>query len=240
MTKRISVCMATFNGAKYIKRQLDTILSQLTNDDEVIITDDGSTDNTLDIIASYNSPLISVHVNPVNLGYVQNFSKAMMLAKGKYIFLADQDDIWAPNKVAKVMAAFDSGASFVYHDAIVIDDKEAVLSNSWWDYAGLNPETGVLRNFRVNNFSGCMMAMTAALRDQINPIPQVIDLHDEWIFLIAKRTKMPITIIHEPLMQYARHGENNSGLFRRPTAVILKGRIGTILHYYTFRKKKNR
>ena len=94
----ISVCIATYNGEKYIKEQLDSILVQLGEDDEVIIGDDGSTDLTLDIIKSYNDPRIKIYKNSFK-NLILNFESTLEKAKGDYIFLSDQDDVWLPNKV---------------------------------------------------------------------------------------------------------------------------------------------
>lgn len=94
----ISVCMATYNGEEYIKEQLESILCQLGEMDEIIISDDGSTDNTLNIIESYNDSRIKIHINTGKHGFVYNFENALQKAKGEYIFLSDQDDIWLPEK----------------------------------------------------------------------------------------------------------------------------------------------
>lgn len=95
----ISVCIATYNGGKYIKEQLDSILFQLGKDDEVIISDDSSTDDTLSILESYHDERIVILTNQKFHSPVYNFENALKSAKGDFIFLSDQDDIWEPTKV---------------------------------------------------------------------------------------------------------------------------------------------
>ena len=117
----ISVALASFNGEKYIKEQLESILVQLNENDEVIISDDGSLDNTLSIIKNFNDKRIKVIEGP-KMGVKQNFANAISHSNGKYIFLSDQDDIWEPSKVEKVLNTFDkTGCSCVIHDNVVFE-----------------------------------------------------------------------------------------------------------------------
>ena len=99
----ISVCIATYNGEKYLRKQLDSILNQLEYNDEVIISDDGSSDETLNIISSYNDKRIHVFHNKGEHGVVKNFENGLNHVLGDYIFLCDQDDIWKSNKVQVVL-----------------------------------------------------------------------------------------------------------------------------------------
>ena len=127
----ISVCIATYNGDSFIRRQLETILPQLSPDDEIIISDDGSTDKTLSIIQALSSPLIKVYQNTGIHGYTPNFENALRMAKGDYIFLCDQDDVWLPNKVAicmKLLQTYD----MVISDAELVDEQEKKISSSFY------------------------------------------------------------------------------------------------------------
>lgn len=96
----ISVCIATYNGEKYLKEQLDSIIPQLTAQDELIISDDGSKDTTMEIIKRYaaNDSRIKVYKGP-GKGVIANFEFAINQTQGEFIFLADQDDVWLPEKV---------------------------------------------------------------------------------------------------------------------------------------------
>jgi glycosyltransferase involved in cell wall biosynthesis len=99
----ISVCIATYNGEKYIKLQLDSILSQLEKDDEIVIIDDASTDNTIEIINSFHDLRIKTYKNNINIGFVKSFEKALLISKGEIIFFSDQDDYWIDNRL-KIMS----------------------------------------------------------------------------------------------------------------------------------------
>ena len=98
-----SVCIATYNGSRYIEEQIASILIQLDSDDEIVICDDCSTDNTVNIIENINDARIKIYRNEVNLGHVKNFEKCISLSKFEYIFLSDQDDIWTPGRVHLMM-----------------------------------------------------------------------------------------------------------------------------------------
>ena len=112
-----SVCMATYNGSEFIKRQLDSIVQQLDTTDEVIIVDDNSTDGTTKIILdNYSSNQVKLIKNNKNIGSIGSFEKAMSKASGEFIFLADQDDIWFDNKVEVMMDLFKTGADLIVHD----------------------------------------------------------------------------------------------------------------------------
>ena len=130
----ISVCMATYNGEKYIKEQLDSILSQLESDDELLISDDGSTDNTISIIQSYNDSRIHILNHVPNSSYSghekvsSNFENALKNAHGDYIFLSDQDDIWCKDKVKKCVNEMQSSL-FVVHNMKIIDENGNMVKN---------------------------------------------------------------------------------------------------------------
>src|SRR3954468_8252019 len=117
----LSVCMATYNGEQFVIRQLDSVLKQLNRQDEVIVVDDGSKDNTVQVIKNHFGDLVQVYVNESNLGPIKSFEKAISLAKGDILFLCDQDDVWEDNKVESVLAAFEEQrADLVLHDAYVV------------------------------------------------------------------------------------------------------------------------
>ena len=127
----ISVCIATHNGEQYIKEQLDSILCQLLSEDEVVISDDGSTDSTLEIIKGYNDPRIKIFnfkqpskTSHTHIYASRNFENALKHAKGEYIFLSDQDDIWMPSKVAVCLGALKQNDMIVHNMEIVNDYGE--------------------------------------------------------------------------------------------------------------------
>ena len=136
----ISVAMATYNGEKFIKKQLDSILCQLDMQDEIIISDDGSTDNTLNIIKSYNDNRIKIFEGPHN-GVKQNFANAISKSQGEYIFLSDQDDIWVKNKVTIILEIFEKEkCACVLHDNIIFDSNTGkTIQNSFFKFRNSKP-----------------------------------------------------------------------------------------------------
>jgi glycosyltransferase involved in cell wall biosynthesis len=117
---RCSICIATYNGEKYIQEQIESILCQVDVNDEIIVSDDNSTDNTLAIVKSFNDDRITIYVNQGCKGYTGNFENALKYARGEYIFLADQDDIWVMGKVTKCLAYLQD-YDFIVSDAIIVD-----------------------------------------------------------------------------------------------------------------------
>ncbi|MFD1411454.1 glycosyltransferase family 2 protein [Lapidilactobacillus gannanensis] len=227
----ISVCMATYNGANSVKRQLDSILEQLPSGSEIVIVDDGSTDTTLEITTNLQGTStidIRVFVNKTNMGPIKSFEKALSFARGDYIFLSDQDDIWLSNKVSEVMQAFHQGADLVVHDGIVVDGDLKVIDQSWNHYNHNELNQGIVNNILRNGYTGAMMAISKSLVHLALPFPNDIPMHDQWLFAVAKLNKLKVTIIDEPLMQYVRHGNNVTGMKKRRKIVMLQDRLTLI------------
>lgn len=233
-----SVCMATYNGAEFIKRQLDSIVKQLDKEDEVIIIDDGSTDATIQIIKeNYSANQVNVVKNTTNLGSIKSFEKAIAAAKGEYIFLADQDDIWFDNKVSVMMKAFQQGADLVVHDAVVVDGELNEMDSSWNHYNHNTLTTSILKNTLKNAYTGCMMAIKKERINAILPFPDKIEMHDQWIAHVAMKNDYQICILTEPLMYYVRHGGNVTGMKKRSFTEQLTGRIKTLTAIAKYKKR---
>jgi glycosyltransferase involved in cell wall biosynthesis len=203
MTK-ISVCIATYNGSKYIRRQLDTILQQLPGDYEVIISDDSSTDNTLDIVKSYNNSHIIILPNQKFRNPIYNFENALKHASGDVIFLSDQDDIWQPTKVEKALAALNN-CDIVLSDCSIIDAEGKVIEESFFKINGSG--RGFFKNLWKNSYLGCCLAFRKDVLKKATPFPKDIPMHDWWLGIISE-TFYRITIINEQLISYRRHGVN--------------------------------
>lgn len=217
----ISVCIATYNGEKYIHRQLETILSQLTAEDEIIISDDNSTDNTLDIIKSFGSPNIHIYINNGDHGYTPNFENALKHAKGEYIFISDQDDIWAQNKVQTCMKHLKK-YSLVIHDADIIDEKEDYLADSF--YQQRKSKSGLINNIIRYSFLGCCTALRREVLIKALPfLPNhKMCTHDNWLFVVAG-TFFNTIMIDDKLIHYRRHkGNVSTGGFTATTTIGFK------------------
>ena len=219
----ISVAMATYNGEKYIKEQLESIIKQLDKNDEIIISDDGSTDNTISIIKSLKDNRIKIIEGP-HQGVKQNFANAISNCNGKYIFLSDQDDIWMDNKVLKILEVFDTNdCTCVVHDCIVFDsDTNEIIMNSFYRYRNSKP--GVIKNIIKNSYIGCCMAFDSSLNTKILPIPDSIEMHDQWIGILNDKYGKT-EFINDKLIKYRRHNNNVSVMQHYPLLKMINNRI---------------
>lgn len=202
----ISVCIATYNGGAFIKDQIYSILLQLSQNDEIIISDDGSRDSTLNILFSFNDSRIRIYKNDGKHGVVSNFENAIKHATGDYIFLCDQDDVWMPGKVKRVMEAFDN-YDFVVHNAEMVDSN---LISQGIDFFTLRKTRyGYWQNLWKMRYLGCTMAFKSDTLKFILPFPKNILWHDMWAAAIL-HLKFRRILIGESLMWYRRHGNNAS------------------------------
>jgi glycosyltransferase involved in cell wall biosynthesis len=201
----ISVCLATYNGEKYIRQQIESILQQLSLDDELVISDDGSIDSTLNIIRSFNYPKIIIHSNSFR-SPVRNFEFLINKAKGDYIFLSDQDDIWDAKKIETYKEYFLKlpDVSLIVSDIQIID-KEGFLVDKLFYNNGF--KGSLLQNIIVNNFIGCSMAFRRDLLSKVLPFPNKIPMHDWWIGLCAIKFSK-VHFIENKYTFYRRHDSN--------------------------------
>ncbi|MHC9000567.1 glycosyltransferase family 2 protein [Enterococcus bulliens] len=202
----ISVCLVTYNGAFFLKQQLDSILIQLADEDEVLISDDGSTDETLSIIDAYHDPRIQLFQGP-RQGVIKNVEFVLQQAQGEFIFLADQDDIWHPDKVKKMIAVFKNNpkVQVVVSDLVIVDEHAQVLHASYFDYRQV--KAGFFQNILKNSFIGAAMAFRRELLQTAFPFPNHLPMHDMWLGLIAVNQ---VYFLAEPLVDYRRHEKNAS------------------------------
>lgn len=219
----ISVAMATYNGEVFIKEQLNSILDQLSENDEIIVSDDGSTDNTINIINSINDKRIKVIDGP-KMGVKQNFANAIENCSGKYIFLSDQDDIWEKDKVSKVLEKFDEGdyTCIVHNCSVVNGDAKEIIIDSFFDYR--KSKAGILNNIYRNKYLGCCMAFSSNVRNKILPIPNNIEMHDQWIGIICEKYGKSL-FINDKLIKYRRHGNNTSSMKHYPLLKMIRNRL---------------
>lgn len=205
---RISIALATYNGAKFLQAQLYSFLAQTRLPDELIITDDGSTDDTPDIIQDFakSAPFpVICSQNERNLGYGGNFNAALQKTTGDLVFLSDQDDVWFPEKIERMVALAEAE-----HKALVVMN-DAELTDEALRSTGLT-KLGQIRSagFSEDCFvMGCCAAVRRELLDICLPIPSEVRGHDDWIVGIANGMKRK-RILPEVLQYYRRHGKNES------------------------------
>lgn len=204
---KISVCMAAFRGERFIATQLRSILVQLSPDDEVIVVDDRSDDKTCEQVRSLWDPRVRLIERAANQGVAKTFEQALTCARGSVIFLSDQDDIWAPNKVETILRAFADHpqVTLVATDASLIDHDGAPVGSSYYEWRG-KFHSGFLSNLVRCKFLGCTMAFRSELLPLVLPFPSDSHvLHDLWIGTVNSVTKGGTLYLDEPLVQYRRH-----------------------------------
>jgi glycosyltransferase involved in cell wall biosynthesis len=205
----ISVCITTFNGEKYIKEQLDSILPQIGVDDEVVVSDDGSNDSTINIIESYHDKRIKIFHHDSTVVKTTfpldkptyNFENALRHANGDIIFLSDQDDVWLPGKVKAMLDALQH-AHLAIHDCIVTDQQLNPILNSYFEH--IHVHQGVIKNMIHSTYLGCCMAMRKEVVQKALPFPKTKVGHDLWLGLIAD-LKFKTTLVKQPYLLYRKH-----------------------------------
>lgn len=208
---KISVCIPTYNGEKYIKGQIRSILDQLSDNDEIIISDDGSNDQTIAIIKEFDDSRIRIFEHEKQqqrflFGYTaKNIENALNKATGDIIFLSDQDDVWLPGKVEKVKEVLGSSDA-VLTDCNIVDENLNELVHS--KITSEKVKISDLRNIYTCGYLGCCIAFKRNLLEHILPIPKNVP-HDLWIGLVCNNFGS-FKILQEPLLLYRRHSSNVS------------------------------
>lgn len=232
-----SICIATYNGEKYIHEQLHSILSQINIDDEIIISDDNSTDNTIQIINNFSDPRIKLlHGGFHNFTF--NFENAIKHAKGEYIFLSDQDDVWLPNKYTTMLNALNN-YDLICSNAIITDQELNTIHSSFFEY--YNSGKGILKNTIKCTYCGACMAFNKKILQAIQPFPNTsIFGHDLWIGLVAEIIGN-VCFLKEPLILYRRHNNSlttiSNNFFtrsKRPLFIKITSRISVIYYLLIF------
>lgn len=223
---RVSVVMATYNGEKYIRQQLESILKNLTEEDELIITDDGSSDRTISILKEYPEAPIRYLEGP-RKGVMKNFEHGIRAAQGRIIVLSDQDDIWKEDKLTCLLEDFACEKNMaVVHDVSVVDEAGNMMLSSFFHYRG--SRSGVWKNLLKNSYLGCTMAFRREMKDKILPIPTDPGIpdqwHDQWIGLVCN-CYGNVFFDRRILGAYRRHGENKSSLHHGSVRQMLYSRV---------------
>ena len=220
----ISIAMCTFNGADYLQEQLVSIVKQTRLPDELVVCDDGSTDSTLQILGEFekDTPFpVRIYCNKIRLGATKNFEKAIKLCKGEIIFLSDQDDIWLPQKIKKIVETFKKNpdTGYIFSNALVVDEKLNSIDGTLWEYVSFTANRR--RKFEQGNqievliersvVTGATMALCKTKTNWILPIPEEW-VHDKWIALLASAAEEKGIFIEEPLIKYRLHSKQSIGI----------------------------
>ena len=218
--KKILILISTYNGEKYLKEQLDSIFSQSYKDFEIIARDDGSSDETINILKSFN---IKILETSKNLGAKLSFTKLLEYAientDAEYFMFCDQDDIWKSDKIEKTLKKMQELENLhgnkipllVHTDLEVVNEKLEILSDSMWKSEHINPRANTLNKLLIQNtITGCTMMINRNLAMKSLSISSKAIMHDWWIGLVAT-TFGKIGFIEESTMKYRQHGENDTG-----------------------------
>lgn len=221
--EKIDILMATYNGEKYIKEQIDSILNQTYTDFNLLISDDCSTDNTFNILQEYakKDSRIKLFRNEVNEGVIKNFQKLLQNVTCKYYMLSDQDDVWKNQKIEKSVKKIEETKSdMVFCDLEVVDNKLNLIHDSYWKQKGFYKrimENNGFDALYLNNYvTGCTIIARSDKIKNILPFPQDTKylLHDYWIALMMSRFGK-IDFINERLIKYRQHESNEIGSKRK-------------------------
>jgi glycosyltransferase involved in cell wall biosynthesis len=219
---KISVALCTYNGARFLRKQLDSFLAQERLPDEIVVCDDGSTDDTIRILEKFQSEIVipvALHCNSANLGPAKNFEKAIKLCSGDLIALSDQDDVWLPKKLALAEHHFQQfpKTEVVFSNGIVVDSDLAPRHYTLWEQVGFTPSEcrkvsrhqGLEVLLKHVVATGATMVMKASIRDRALPIP-ALWMHDAWIAIIAAASGT-LDVVPAPVFLYRQHAVNVVG-----------------------------
>lgn len=211
---KISVVLCTYNGGKFVAQQIESIVNQSITPDELIISDDGSSDSTVDIVGDFarNYPAtIRFFQSDKNLGFIKNYEKAVSLAEGEIIFLSDQDDVWFEHKIEYMLQPFidRKDVGLVYSDAVITNSELEPTEHTLFSRRNsmmLDKSRSAPMLIKEVGINGCTMAFRSALKELVLPIGKEWG-HEHWIAFIAYSVTV-VMPVDKPLMYYRRHGES--------------------------------
>lgn len=239
MAIKVSVALCTYQGAVYLREQLDSILQQTRPVDEVVVYDDGSRDETLAILEQYqkNSQIpFHIHQNSKNLGSSKNFEQCLQACSGDVLFLSDQDDRWMPEKVARQLAFLEQFPRMdaVFSNALMMDQHGHPTGESAFEKIEFTPEAQgqwksgaafdiLLRGYVV---TGATVAVKKAVVPEVFPTPELYPelIHDGWLALYLSMFDR-IGFVDDPLIFYRTHEAQQVGLKSNGTKITIKDRL---------------
>ncbi|KQW47795.1 hypothetical protein ASC77_15325 [Nocardioides sp. Root1257] len=221
---RISVCLATYNGAAHIREQVDSILADLGPHDEVVVVDDASRDETVALLEGLADPRLRVVRSGHNQGHVKTFERAIGEASGEIIMLSDQDDVWPRGRTETLATALADADLAAGNYAILGDEQSGPVPplTPAMDGHGLGNVVGLMLGRR--QYYGSCMAFRSDLRSVLLPFPRAVEAHDHWLALVgnvAGTTRHPAG----PVTLRRVHGANLSPIRRRRIGRVAQTRV---------------
>ncbi|MCF6172208.1 MAG: glycosyltransferase family 2 protein [Campylobacteraceae bacterium] len=222
LNEKILILLSTYNGDKYLQKQLNSLLSQIYKNIEIIVRDDRSSDETLDVISSYDVKLME---SQSNIGSQKSFSLLLEYVlyhhNSNYFMFCDQDDIWEAEKIEKTYhkmqkmeRIYPNTPILVHTDLEVVDENLKRIDKSFWHFENMDPsQNSFNRLLMQNTITGCTVMINRKLAELCLPIPNDAIMHDWWIGLVASKFGK-IAYIDEPLIKYRQHSGNSIGAKR--------------------------
>lgn len=232
MQPKVNILISTYNGASYLPEQLDSIIAQTHKSWDLYIRDDGSQDDTVQILQKYASRDNRIHfllTDSQRLGACASFAYLLeQCIDADYIMFCDQDDYWLPEKVQISLNTFlhleehyKDLPLLLHTDLQVVDSELKLLSKSFWEYQKLDPVRCKLNQLLVqNNVTGCTVMINKALRNLALPIPREAIMHDWWLALVASAFGK-VSYVNEALILYRQHGRNDVGATKFGISYVL-------------------
>lgn len=228
--KTVSVAMAAYNGESYIKEQIDSIIVQLSENDELIISYNESGDNTYYIISEYEETDNRVRIFKCSeKGVISNFENAIANCKNEIIFLSDQDDVWYENKINYVLSCLEQySVGAIVHKSLLVDENLVPIEN-----LNINKKKHLISAYKIlkkNYVQGCCIAFEQQYVNKILPFPRNIPMHDSWIALIIS-TIGDMLYIDVELQIYRQHRKNVTCRHHKPIREMISDRLILFIEY---------
>ena len=213
----ISVALTTYNGERFLREQIDSILEQSISDIELVVCDDCSTDSTWDTLTDYQAkdPRIRIYRNERTLGFRDNFVKAISLCEGDYVALSDQDDIWMPNHLELLLDTIGDNM-LACGNSLLVDENNKELGLTLLQQEGIirlpkkSLDIALMAMLNHNPFQGAAMMFRKEFISYAVPLPNEADYHDVWFAALASMMDS-FVYVNIPIVRYRMHGDNISG-----------------------------
>lgn len=250
--EKINILMATYNGRRFLKKQIDSILNQTYSNFRLLISDDASTDSTVKILEEYEKQdkRVEIYSHEKNMGVVANFEFLINKVRSEYFMFADQDDVWEPDKIEKSLKKMEeTGSDLVFTDLEVVDSRLRPIHPSFWRQKGFYDKIVKYHNFEslyLNNYiNGCTMLCKSSYINDFLPLPKDSKyvIHDYWIALVISQNGT-ISYVDEPTVKYRQHGNNQIGSTRKSDTLETLDEIRDLFiqvkieHFETFVKNE--
>jgi len=241
---RVDILLVTYNGERFVKSQVESVLGQMDSGCRLLIRDDGSSDGTLHLLRKFAAReprrVVLVDDRGPRLGLCANFGRLVEHSDADYVVFCDQDDVWLPGRISTPLERIaaveqDVGATtpvLAHTDLVVVDENLRTIAPSFWSYINIDPYHGSRLNRLLiqNVVTGCATMVNRALLRRAFPIPRSgAPMHDWWLALVASAFGRIETIPAKTVL-YRQHSTNHVGADRYDWQYILHGALEVVCH----------